>query len=208
MGMAPAQDSGMEEEPVFEYRTYKLERVVTIDQQETKLVSLFDPHTVAVKKVFRYDGARNGQKVAINLEFMNSEKDGLGIPLPAGKVKVYKESPDGFSEFVGEDRISHTSKDEKVTLFPGFAFDLVGERTLKSSSRITDRMREESVEIVLRNHKSENADVFAVEHFGGDWEIIKKSHEFVKKDASTIEFPVTVATGDSVTVSYTVRIKS
>ena len=128
------------------------------------------------------------------------------MPLPEGKVRVYKEDIDKSLEFVGEDAIKHTAKNEKLRLYLGNAFDVVGERTETSSRQITRTMREITVEIKLRNHKNEAVDVTAVEHFWGDWKIVTSSHTPVKKDSRTAEFTVNVPKDQEVVVTYTARI--
>jgi hypothetical protein len=130
------------------------------------------------------------------------------MALPAGKVRVFKEDADGSLEFVGEDAIDHTPRDEKVRVYLGNAFDVVGERTQTDFQRISNRTTEQSVKIELRNHKQEAIRVTVVEHVSGDWTITQKSQDFEKKDARTIEFTVPVAAGGTATVTYTVRTTS
>ena len=116
---------------------------------------------------------------------------------------------DGSMEFVGENMIDHTPKDEKVDLTLGNAFDLVGERVVKDSRRISNTVQEDDVEITLRNHKeSESVEILVKEHFyGRDWKILKSNFEYNKKDANTAEFKIPVNAGQEVTLSYTVRIE-
>jgi len=151
-----------------------------------------------------FDGVRYQNKIRVNLEFINSKKSGLGIPLPKGKIRVYKEDTDGALEFIGEDQIDHTPSDEKVRIFLGNAFDLVGERIKKSSKKVSARAREESYEISLRNHKKEAVEILVVEHLYGDWNITGRSHTFRKKDARTAEFKIPVPANGETTLTYTV----
>jgi len=157
--------------------------------------------------LFIYDGMKNPRDVAVNVEFVNSEKDGLGMPLPAGKVRVYKRDTDNALELVGEDSIDHTPNNEKVRLVLGNAFDMVGERLVADTRSISPHMNEQTVEISLRNRKNQPAAITAVEHFWGDWDITRKSVDFVKKDAYTAEFTVTVPANSETVISYTVRNK-
>jgi len=196
------QESGF-----FEYHVYTLERPATVADRETKQLSLFPSAAAGAKKVLIYDGMQNAGKVEVRMEFDNSKANGLGMALPAGKVRVYKEDTDRALEFVGEDRIDHTPRDEKVRLTMGNAFDVVGERTRTDYRKLSDTSYEESWRIQVRNHKEEKVDVVVVEHLSGDWDIRRESTQFRKKDAMTVEFPVTVAADDSVTVTYTARIK-
>lgn len=196
-----------EESGLFEYHLYTLQRKTTLKNNQIKQISLFPPASTKVKKLFIYDGARYDQKVRVNLEFKNNQQDGLGIPLPKGKIRVYKEDVDGALEFIGEDQIDHTPVDEKIRIFLGNAFDLVGERTVKSTRSISNRSREEEIEIVLRNHKEEDVDIVVVEHFYGDWNIEESSDSFSKKDAYTTEFIIPVPSQGEKTLNYTVMIR-
>lgn len=188
---------------MFEYHLYELSERTTIDNAEIKQLSLFSPVTAKIQKLFIYDGAKNSKDVAVNVEFVNSEKDGLGLALPAGKVRVYKRDTDNALELVGEDAIDHTPKNEKVRLVLGNAFDLVGERRVTDTRSISSHMNEQKVEISLRNRKDQPVTITAVEHFWGDWDITQKSADFVKKDAYTAEFTVTVPPNGVKVVSYT-----
>ena len=196
-----------EEKAFFEYHLYTLQRRTTLKDNQTKQVSLFPPTGTKARKIFTYDGARNDNEVRVQLEFKNSKQDGLGLPLPQGKIRVYKEDVDDALEFIGEDRIDHTPVDEKVRIFLGNAFDVVGERIQKSLKKISSRSREEEYEISLRNHKEEDIEVVVVEHLYGDWEIIKRSHPFMKKDARTAEFILKVPARGETTLAYTVVLR-
>jgi hypothetical protein len=140
-----------EEKPFFEYHLYTLLRPATIKDNEIKQVSLFPTTNVKVKKIFTYDGTRDDKNVKVELEFKNSEAEGLGMPLPAGKIRVYKADVDKSLEFVGEDLIDQTPTDEKVRVFLGNAFDIVGERKRTDFKQISKDVTEESFEIKLRN---------------------------------------------------------
>lgn len=190
----------------FEYHIYTLERPATVADKETKQIALFPSASAAAKKLLTYDGARDGNNVAIRLEFENSKKNNLGMALPAGKVRVYKEDVDEALEFVGEDLIDHTPRDEKVRVYLGNAFDVVGERTQTNYKQTSTRSHEESYAIEIRNHKDESINVTIIEHLQGDWRINEKSHDFVKKDARTAEFNVNVPANGSVKVTYTARM--
>ncbi|MGB2768285.1 MAG: DUF4139 domain-containing protein, partial [Candidatus Zixiibacteriota bacterium] len=196
-----------EEKAFFEYHLYTLLRPATIKDNEIKQVSLFPSTEVSVKKIFTYDGARDEKKVRVELEFKNSEGAGLGMPLPKGKIRVYKEDVDKALEFVGEDRIDHTPKNEKVRVFLGNAFDIVGERQKIDFKKIRDDITEESYQIKLRNHKEEAVEVVVVEHLSAytEWEIRESTHSHEKKDAGTIEFKIRLAPDEEVVVNYTVR---
>lgn len=196
-----------EEKPFFEYHLYTLLRPATIKDNEIKQVSLFPTTNVKVKKIFTYDVAKDDKNVKVELEFKNSEADGLGMPLPQGKIRVYKADVDKSLEFVGEDLIDHTPKDEKVRVFLGNAFDIVGERKRTDFKQISKDVTEESYEIKLRNHKEEAVEVVVVEHLYSytTWEIIESNFKYEKKDAGTIEFKIPLAKDEEKIINYTVR---
>jgi len=151
-------------------------------------------------------GQGNTYKVNVFIEFKNSKEAKLGMPLPKGKVRVYKrDAADGDLEFVGEDQIDHTPKDEELKLYVGDAFDLVGEKTVTDRKQ-EQRWRQETVRIDLRNHKDEAVTILVREHLtrGGQWSITAKSQDFKKIDATTIEFTVPVPANGKAQVTYTV----
>ena len=218
------REGGFAEKSFFEYHLYTLGRKSTIPDRSTKQIELFQPVMgVQAKKIYLYSGGwrygrepffeRNfgtssNSKIDIFMQFENGEEDGLGIPLPAGRVRVYKEDPDdGSLEFIGEDRIDHTPKDEKILLKLGSAFDVVGER--KQIDFDLDRNRHtlrESFEIRLRNHKEEDVEVVVKENLyrWANWEIEKSSHDHEKQDARTTYFTVGVAKDGERVLTYTV----
>lgn len=199
---APAPQ--FEEKAFFEYHLYTLQRAATIKNNQIKQLSLFPTAITPVKKIYEYDGSKSEKKVNVKLEFINSEKNGLGLPIPAGKVRVYKSDEDRSQIFLGEDQVDHTPKDEKIRLYVGDAFDVVGERKQMSYKQLSDRAREETWEIKLRNHKKEDIEVLVTEHLWGDWEIRESSHTYNKKDAHTLEFLISLKKDSEVIVKYTV----
>ncbi|MBN2102988.1 DUF4139 domain-containing protein [bacterium] len=206
LGAAEGEDHQFEEKSFFEYHLYTLQRKSTLKDNQTKQISLFPPTATKTEKVYIYDGSRYGEKVRVHLEFKNSKADGLGIPLPKGVVRVYQADTDGALEFIGEDRIDHTPEDETVRLFIGNAFDIIGERIVKESRKISQRSRQESVEIVIKNHKKESVSITVVERFGTDWQITGASKKHQKKDAETAEFDVPVSAGGETMLTYTVLL--
>lgn len=203
---APAPQ--FEEKSFFEYHLYTLQRRTTIKNNQIKQISLFPTTTTRIDKIYLYNGSRFPEDVRVNLEFKNSKEFGLGIPLPMGKIRVYKEDDaDQSLEFVGEDYIDHTPKDEKVRIYVGNAFDIKGERTKKSQRKIADKAREETIEIKIRNHKETDIEVLVEENVWGDWEIRNQSHPYKKKDANTIAFKVPVKKDAETVVEYTVLYK-
>lgn len=211
---ATMEDSSQfEEKEFFEYHIYTLGRNTTLKNEQTKQISLFSVSQVPVEKIYLFEGngyyrGRNDkQKVKVMLEFKNSQNGGLGIPLPKGIVRAYKKDVDSSLEFVGEDRIEHTPKDETIRIYLGDAFDVRGEKTRLNYRKISAKVQEEDYKISLTNHKAEKIKVTVVEHLHGDWEIIKSNFEYIKKDANTIEFKVPVSQDEMVEINYTVRVK-
>ncbi len=157
------------------------------------------------KKIFTYDGARDDKKVRVSMEFVNSEAAGLGTPLPRGTIRVMKADSDGSLEFVGEDQIDHTPKDEKVRAMLGNAFDIVGERTHKAHRQVSDRVAEDDIEIKPGNHKTDDLVVTVIEHNWGDWTITQQSHPNTKKDATRAEWEIPVKADGETVFTYTAR---
>ena len=195
-----------EDKAFADYHLYTLQRTSTLKDREVKQISLFEPASVTSTIVYTYDGSRQGERVKKELTFKNSEKDGLGKPLPAGTFRVYQQDSDKAIEFIGEDQIKHTPTDEEVKVTVGYAFDLVGKRERTETKRITDRVFQEAYTITLRNHKKDKDATIRVEdHFPGDWEILEKSHKFEKIDASTARFTVDVPVDKEVVITYRVQ---
>lgn len=223
-----AAQEGFQEKSFFEYHLYTLGRPATIPDNSTKQIELFEAATgVPAEKVLVYYGLEGfgwfapnpatdrglGQqmntKVDIYLKFRNDEASGLGIPLPSGRIRVSQLDPDGGTlEFIGEDVIDHTPKNEDVLVRMGSAFDIVGERT-QENFRVdaSAQWMEETIKVTLRNHKDEAVRVLVKENLFRwvNWEILEASHEYEKQDARTVHFPVEVAADGEVTVRYTVR---
>jgi hypothetical protein len=191
-----------------EFHLYSLPRAVTLRDRETKQVEFMRTTGVKAPVAYVYDGARHATKVAVMREFRNSEQIGLGLPLPKGRTRFYrKDDADGRIEFVGEDTIDHTAKNEWVRVKTGDAFDIVGERrALDLSSSMSQGRAEQRFEIKLRNRKSAPVEVKVVEHlWGGNWEMVQKSDDYTKRDAATIEFKVEVKPDQERIVTYHVR---
>jgi hypothetical protein len=194
---------GFEEKAFFEYHLYTLGRRTTVADNETKQVSLFDPAQSPVDKIYYY--RVGGSDIEVKIEFMNSQENGLGMPLPAGKIRITKLDTDGSEEFLGEDRIDHTPKDEKVEVKVGNAFDIVGETNVTDSKRISDRVRETTTEVKLRNHKDEAVEVVVNASLGRNWEILESTHEWTKKSATEVEFVIPVAVDGETVLRYRVH---
>ncbi|HYF02753.1 MAG TPA: DUF4139 domain-containing protein [Patescibacteria group bacterium] len=206
-----------QEESFFEYHLYTLDGKTTIQNNETKQQTLMTASNASVmrKLVFEngghyyrpYGGNPNQNKVKVKLELKNSQENNMGMPLPKGKVRVYKKDVRGNMQFIGEDLIDHTSKDEEVRLYIGDAFDVVGERKQMDYRNISDRVNETTYEVTLRNHKNTATPVTIIEHAYGDWEVTKSSHKHTKTDGNTLEFVVDVPKDGTVKVTYTIRTR-
>ncbi len=198
---------GFVQEGLFEYHLYTLQRPTTLNNNEIKQISLLSADNVPAKKEYSYDGANNGDKVRVILNITNSEENGLGMPLPKGIVRVYKADSDGQLQFLGEDSIDHTPKDEKLRINIGNAFDIVGSRTAIDREGLGSYGSRETYSIELKNHKTEDATIIVTEHLYGNWQITKASENYTKKDAYTIEFEVNVPKDGTKTITYTVETR-
>jgi hypothetical protein len=219
---------GFQEKPFFEYHLYTLPGRTSLPDNSTKQLELFPAaRGVSCSKEYVYGappayppyqskpltnrnpGWLTADHVAVFLTFRNDEKSGLGMPLPAGRLRINKEDPtDGSLEFIGEDVIDHTPRDENVRVGLGNAFDIVAERKqtdfrLDTSAKTMD----ESFEIKIRNHKETpvTVKINEVMYRWVDWEIVKSSRNFKKRDARSVQIPVTVEPGAEATVTYDVR---
>ena len=206
------------EESFFEYHIYTLQRPSSIKDNQTKQISLVTADSIPVKKelIFsgtnyyfysRYAEAITNQKVGVFVEIANKKENNLGIPLPKGTVRVYKYDSEGSLQFIGEDSIDHTPKDEKVKIKLGDAFDVVGTRKQMDWKKIAYDTYEASFEIALRNHKKEDVIVKVIEPIPGDWTMLSSSHEHKKTDAFTAEFEIPVQKDKETKLTYRVRMR-
>ena len=214
-----------QQEAFFEYHLYTFPTPTTIEENETKQLELLSAADVGVRRQLVIDasgsyfpfyrrprpgagGATNETSAAVVLEVENAEANNMGMPLPAGTVRVYKADPRGNLQFLGEDRIEHTARNETVRLYIGDAFDVVGTRREVSNRRINSTTREITVEVEVRNRKETAATVDVVERvFWGDWRIIQSTHEAERIDSRTAQFTVTLGPDETETVRYTARLR-
>lgn len=216
---AAAEAPQFQEQAFFEYHLYSLQRPATLKNNETKQISLLSAAGLNVRKElvlngqpYYYQGYNNPgepikEKVGVYIEFRNSKDNGLGQPLPAGIVRVYKADETGAQQFIGENRIDHTPKDESVRVKLGDSFDLVAERKQTDFRTISRRVFEYAYEIRLRNHKQEAVTVIVNEPIGGDWEIISSSFPAEKTAAFAARFSVPVPKDGEAVLSYRVRVR-
>lgn len=206
----------MQQEAFGEYHLYTLPRRTTIKQNQTKQVSLLRADGAAVTKVYEFRGQGNyytqptpsvPEHVGVTLKLKNEEANKLGMPLPAGVVRVYQEDSTGMLQFSGEDQIKHTPKDEEISLKLGNAFDVMGERTQTEYNMVGNNVHQSSYKIVLRNHKDTAVTVDVVENIPGDWKILGSSHPSVKKDFQTAVFTIPVPADGEVELTYQAQIR-
>ena len=155
----------------------------------------------------RYPERSPAQKVGVQLEVANEQKNNLGIPLPRGVVRAYKADSSGSLQFLGESQTDHTPKGEKIRLRVGDSFDIVAGRKQTDWKKISSDVTESAYEISLRNHKKETVVVKVIEPVPGDWTIINSSHEYVKTEAAAVEFSVPVLADSEAKLVYKVRIR-
>ena len=218
MAMESQARSDMSEESFFEYHLYTLGRPTDVKNNEQKQVTLLEAPDFEVEKGLYYYGAayyfrgqygnvESNAKIGVYLEFENSEDNGLGMALPAGTFRVYKADRSGAQQFIGEDRIDHTPRDEEVRIRVGEAFDVVGSRTQTTFNILSSCVYESSWEVQIRNHKDEAETVHIVEPAGGDWTIVRSSHPVIDIDAATFGFDLDVDGRSEETVTYTIRMR-
>jgi hypothetical protein len=219
-GRAASADAmrDFKEEGFFEYHLYTLDGRTTLKDNQTKQLALLAAGDVPVQKRLIYYGAQDyyrtaygvpvsSQKVGVYLDLKNSKENRLGMPLPKGKVRVYKADAAGSQQFIGEDWIDHTPKDERVRIKMGEAFDVVGERTQRDWKKVASGVYEVEWEIALRNHKKEDQTVWVIEPIPGDWQVLTATHPGEKLEAHTLRFQVSVPKEGATRLTYRVRLR-
>lgn len=216
--MMKAAAPEMAEEALFEYHLYTLDRPTTIKENQTKQVALLSASGVPVRKEYlllgreyyytsSYGELGQKMKIGVYVEFMNKKESNLGMPLPKGVVRVYKKDSAGNAQFVGEDRIDHTPKNEKVRLKLGDAFDVTADKKQTDFRKLGDRMYESAYEVVIRNAKPQSVTVKVREPMPGEWTIVSESHKHTKEAAGTAAWLVDVPAEGSATLTYRVRVR-
>jgi hypothetical protein len=209
----------VQQENLGEYHLYTVQRRTSIQNNETKQISLLNGANIPVEKYLQVEGEpyyyRNPQgignaipqPVKVFYRFKNDAKSGLGMPLPAGTVRVYQADSQGGAQFVGEDAINHTPKDETLRVYIGDAFDVVCERKQMDFKRLAPDLFEMEYQITLRNHKDRPVTVEVREPVGGDWDVLNSSYQWTKLDATTIGFKIPADKDGTATLDYRVRVK-
>jgi hypothetical protein len=215
----PAAAGQFQQENFSEYHLYSLGRRTSLEDKETKQISLLEGSGVPVEKLFVVNGQNfyyhNAQNpgsplkdpVQVFYKFKNEEKAGLGIPLPAGSVRVYQKDAKGGVLFIGEDHIDHTPKDEFITVKIGNAFDVVAERKQTDYKSLGSRLWEMEFEITIRNHKDTPVTVQVNEPIGGDWDMLNANFKYTKTAAFAARFDVPVKANGEAVLTYRIRAK-
>jgi hypothetical protein len=225
MAAKAAEVEDLRQESLFEYHLYTLQHPTTLAENQTKQVALLSAADISVRKEFllaganhyyfgRYGDAGQKLKVAVFIEFRNKGQ-GLGIPLPKGIVRVYKKDTQGNAQFVGEDRIDHTPRNENVRLKLGDAFDVTAERKQTDFQRLsTERAEsrhsatfESAYQLVLKNARKEAVTVVVREPVPGDWTMVSESQPHAKAAAGIAEWKVLVPADGEAVLTYRVRVK-
>jgi len=218
MKAAVAGAAQFAQEPISEYHLYSLERRTNLQDKETKQISLLAATGVGFSKDFEVDGQQyyyhNAQRpgepikepVQVHIKFENSQENSLGVPLPAGTVRVYQGDSKGRVQFIGEDRIGHTPNDETLDLRIGNAFDVVAERK-QTDFKSFGRAFEFAFEISLRNHKPDPITVIVNEPIGGDWTMLDSNYKYEKTGAFAAQFEVPVGANAESVLKYRVRVQ-
>lgn len=219
VGVGVAAKAQFEQEAFSEYHLYTLGRRTSIQNNESKQISLLTASSVPVETSLVVEGQQYyyrstqgmgnaiPQTVKVYYQFKNEDKSNLGMPLPAGTVRVYQSDSKGGVQFVGEDVINHTPKDEKVRIYVGNAFDVVCERKQTDFKKIASNQAEMEYELTLRNHKDGPVTVDVREPLGGDWEVINSNFKWIKLDARTLGFQIPLEKNGTAKLDYRLRVK-
>ncbi len=215
---APKRTSSFDAQPLapfqekafFEYHIYNLQHKTTIADNETKQISLFEASNIKIKKKYNFTIKGIGESnhkanASVVIEFLNAKNNNLGMPMPKGKVRLYKSDGESI-EFVGEDRIAHTPKNEKIKLRVGDAFDVIGKGRTVSKDRISEKVFEYEFEFKIANRKDRDIIVDVENMLWGEWKILNSSHKYVRKNANTVVYQVPVKSDSETLLTFRVRI--
>jgi hypothetical protein len=218
MPAAAPREEAMSQESFSDYHLYTVGRKTTINNNQTKQISMLEGTDVPVIKRYvvegqnfyyhnrQHPGSPLKDSVQVFYQFKNEQKAGLGMPMPAGVLRVYQQDSKGGVQFVGEDRIMHTPKDETLNVEIGNAFDVVCERRQVDFEKIATNVYELEYEITLRNHKDTAVVVEVNEPLGGTWRMLNSSHKWTKTDAWAAQFTVPVNGDSNAVLKYRVRV--
>jgi len=212
---------GFQEQSLFEYHLYTLQRPATIRNREIKQLSLLEGHDIKVQKKLVLDSLKDygvyypnegevgtgAMSPQVRVEFTNTKENGLGMPLPAGKFKVYQRDAEGSVQMLGEDRIRHTPRNENLSILVGKSFDTVAGRKRTNFERLGVNWYRETFEIELRNRKEVPETVTVYERHWGDWKVTQTSEPFTKADANTMQYVANLKANEVRTIKYTVETR-
>ncbi|MBZ5587803.1 MAG: DUF4139 domain-containing protein [Acidobacteriia bacterium] len=217
MMAARAVSAEMREEAFAEYHLYTLDRPTTVKDRQQKQVALLEADGVKAVRHYVVESpqwwyvqriSKQKQDVRVDVEITNRADNHLGMALPAGVVRLYQRDRRGTAQFVGEDRIEHTPKDELVKVTMGNAFDVIAERRQTDYRKLSDNLYEDAFEVTVRNHKESAVTVEVREQLGGDWEMLSNSYPFEKLSAFGVSFSVPVPANGEAKLTYRVRVHS
>lgn len=214
-----AKAESFQEESLFEYHLYTLQRPATVRNKETKQLSLLESPKLTFTKEIIVDAVQafgryypsEGEigigniKPQVRVEFLNNQANGLGIPLPKGRMRIYQKDASGSVQLLGEDQIDHTPKNEKLSLVVGRSFDIVSDRKRTDFKRISANVVQETFEIQVRNRKETPERVIVLERNYSDWSVLAKSQDFEKADANTLRFTLDLKPNEVKTITYTIQ---
>lgn len=195
-----------EEKAFHDFHLYTLSENVDINNNQTKQLRLFPIKTVQAEQSYEYQTYYSEVKGII--KFQNSKKNGLGLPLPKGEVKIYqKDEADDQLEFIGEDRIDHTPKDEEIKIKTGNAFDLIAETMVMNSRKISKNVNEKDIKVKLNNRSTDDKEIIIIHDLSGHWTISKENEPYKKEDAYKVKFIKLLKAGEEAEVTWTERIE-
>ncbi|MGC9362443.1 MAG: DUF4139 domain-containing protein, partial [Candidatus Syntrophosphaera sp.] len=211
MYMDQAMEAGSMAAPSFEekafhdFHMYTLDQKVSFANNQTKQIELYPTQNVNAEAVYEYATWASGVNSVI--KFKNTEENGIGKPLPKGVIKVYKQDVDGNLEFIGEDRIDHTGRNEEVTIKTGKAFDLVGSTMVRNQTQISKNISERSIQITLRNNSTEAKTINVIHQMGGNSRIIsvQDDHEYTVDTNNKVTFEIPVQSDGQVILTFRER---
>jgi hypothetical protein len=204
--MAMAAPPQVREQTLFEYHSYALDSPSDLADGQIKQLALFQATGVVCRRQYTFDAAQDPTHIQARIAFSNLAKEGLGRPLPAGTLRLFQMDPGGLA-FIGEDRIDHTARNEKVEVTVGGTFDLSGERRMLARQKLAPRSEKQTIEVELHNNKADqDVDVRVIEHlYQRDWQIETANFKYQRKSADTVEFTIPVKANAKVQLRYTVR---
>jgi len=195
------------EVPLGDYYVYPIADNISLTQGEMMTLTLYPERDISFRRTYIFENRERQKKeepLEVEIEIANTEENNLSIPLPAGRVEIYLNTPKGNVEFIGEDNIRQTPKGEKAKIIAGRAFDVIGKRKVVDYDR-QRKSEEASIEIEVKNKKREAIEVKIIEHINGDWVIKNTNKQYIKEDVGTIYFPISIPADDSEIILYTYK---